>query len=126
MKNTRKQVGDLGEDIVCRYLENIGHCILERNWRTGHLEIDIISLSKDGIHFIEVKSRVAPIYVEPQYNVGITKQKRIAKAASRYVSRQELSKFEDIDLHLDVATVVFDEGKEIINYIRDAYIPIIT
>ena len=42
-KNSRGELGRLGEDIACRYLENLGHTILDRNWRWGHLEIDIIS-----------------------------------------------------------------------------------
>ena len=37
--------GKKGEDIACGLLEGMGHIILERNWRSGHLEIDIISVS---------------------------------------------------------------------------------
>ena len=41
-ENHRLRLGRQGEDIACRYLESIGHTILERNWRSGHLEIDIV------------------------------------------------------------------------------------
>ena len=44
----RAQTGRTGEDAACRYLTEQGHTILERNWRSGHLEIDIISLAPDG------------------------------------------------------------------------------
>ena len=54
--NYRRDLGKKGEDIACRLLEEKGHTILERNWRSGHLEIDIISLDQDGIHFVEVKA----------------------------------------------------------------------
>ena len=50
------KIGRRGEDIVCDYLVDRGHTILERNWRWGHLEIDIISINNIGIHFVEVKS----------------------------------------------------------------------
>ena len=55
--NYRRRLGQQGEDIACAFLEGLGHQILERNWRSGHLEIDIISLGADGIHFVEVKTR---------------------------------------------------------------------
>ena len=42
--NYRRDLGRQGEDIACTLLESMGHTILERNWRSGHLEIDIISL----------------------------------------------------------------------------------
>ena len=61
--NKKEELGRKGEEIVCKYLIDNGHTILERNWRCGHLEIDIISINKIGIHFVEVKSRVAPMQV---------------------------------------------------------------
>ena len=55
--NHRQKLGERGENVACRYLESMGHTILERNWRNGHLEIDIISVDPEGIHFVEVKAR---------------------------------------------------------------------
>ena len=57
----KSQIGRHGEDLVCRFLMESGHCILERNFRSGHLEIDIITLDRNGIHFVEVKTRRAPV-----------------------------------------------------------------
>ena len=62
----RGALGKHGEDDVCQFLIERGHTILDRNWRSGHLEIDIVTLAPDGIHFVEVKSRVAPVQGEPQ------------------------------------------------------------
>ena len=123
-KSTNNQIGRMGEDAVCQYLMECGHGILERNWRTGYLEIDIISLDKNGIHFVEVKSRVAPVMAEPEENVGWVKQKRVARAALRYLSEQKSKGFHDMEVHMDVAAVVFSGGKVSISYFGDAYIPI--
>ena len=49
--NHRQTLGQRGENLACRYLEGMGHTILERNWRNSHLEIDIISADPAGIHF---------------------------------------------------------------------------
>ena len=42
-KNRRIRVGKAGEDIAAGFLIKAGHTILERNWRSGHLEIDLIA-----------------------------------------------------------------------------------
>ena len=42
--NYRRRLGKLGEDIACALLESMGHTILERNWRSGHLEIGKVLL----------------------------------------------------------------------------------
>ena len=47
--NYRRELGKKGEDIACGLLEGMGHIILERNWRSGHLEIDIMSLPTEYI-----------------------------------------------------------------------------
>ena len=52
-KNHRRELGQLGEELACEWLREMGHTILERNWRSGHLEVDIISFDADGIHFIQ-------------------------------------------------------------------------
>ena len=75
--NYRRDLGRKGEDMACVFLEDMGHIILERNWRSGHLEIDIISLDADGIHFVEVKTRRQNIQAPPQENVGSQKQQKI-------------------------------------------------
>ena len=77
--NHRQTLGRQGENIACSYLEGMGHTILERNWRSGHLEIDIISVDPEGIHFVEVKARQKSIQAPPQDNVDAAKQRRIAK-----------------------------------------------
>ena len=58
--NYRGSLGKKGEDIACSLLEGKGHTILERNWRCGHLEIDIISIAPDGIHFVAPNSYAEP------------------------------------------------------------------
>ena len=80
-KDYRQTIGRKGEDIACRFLEGKGHRILERNFRSGHLEIDIISQDSMGIHFVEAKTRRMNVQAPPQDNVDLGKQKRIVSAA---------------------------------------------
>ena len=59
-KPTSKQIGDSAENVASNYLSNLGHKILERNWKTKFCEIDIVSQKSDVIYFIEVKYRKKP------------------------------------------------------------------
>ncbi len=56
VKNTTL-VGKKGEDAVASYLENMGHQILVRNFKTKMCEIDIVSSCDGKIYFTEVKTR---------------------------------------------------------------------
>ena len=119
-------LGRHGEDEVCQYLIAHGHTILDRNWRFRHLEIDIVTLAPDGIHFVEVKSRVAPVQGVPQDAVNAKKQRNIAVAAGKYMSMKEDVLGSGLEVWFDVAAVVYDHGSMTVSYFAGAYIPIYT
>lgn len=119
-------VGKLGEDEACRKLEALGHTIVERNWRCGHLEVDIISIDHEGIHFVEVKSRVAPVSAEPEENVTALKQKRIVAAAKGYLNSGKLYQYMSMDVFFDVVSVIFEGESVEVTYFPQAYIPLYT
>lgn len=123
-RNKRQITGRRGEDIACRLLKTKGHTILERNFRVGHLEIDIISAAADGIHFVEVKARRENIQAPPQENVGLAKQRRIASAAKGFFRSKRGQPFGCSECHFDIVAVTFTETKTQVEYFCDAYIPI--
>lgn len=130
--NGRKETGKKGEETACKFLMDNGHTILERNWRTGHLEIDIISYDEYGIHFVEVKTRRPPLQAEPQDSVTAAKQKRIASAARKYLASASgkgsvgavQKNISDCECMFDVIAVVIEDGNTRINYYPDAYYPV--
>lgn len=122
--NHRKDLGKRGEDIACSLLENMGHLILERNWRSGHLEIDIISIDPEGIHFVEVKTRKENIQAPPQFNVDKTKQKRIARAALAYLNKRKDLRSGGMECCFDIIAITFQNGDCKTEWFPKAYIPI--
>ena len=120
-QDIRSTVGRRGEEIAARFLMESGHTVLERNWRAGHLEIDIISLAADGIHFVEVKSRVFPMEAGPEENVGYAKRKNMAAAARKWM---KTAGNDDLECRFDVISVVFKDGTYEIEYLPEAFIPI--
>ena len=122
--NYRQDLGRLGEDLACLHLEGMGHTILSRNWRSGHLEIDIISIGKDGIHFVEVKTRRKNIQAAPQENVDHKKQSRITKAALGFLKSRDGVPYGDHECSFDVVAVTFEGDEPKLEWIPQAYIPI--
>ncbi len=114
-------VGKAGEDAAALWLERHGHNILSRNWRAGRVELDIVSLSAEGIHFVEVKSRKAPVMADPSVNVTPAKQRHITAAARRWLGSNPA--FSTRELFFDIMTVIFDHNNTNINYYHQAFIP---
>ncbi|MBR4133463.1 MAG: YraN family protein [Bacteroidales bacterium] len=115
----------MAEDLACGYLTRNGHTVVARNWRSGHLEVDIVSIDAAGIHFVEVKSRVAPVQAGPEENVGYRKQKRLAAAARAFLHFEENKPhFAQKEVFFDVFSVIFEGEKAETKYYPQAYIPI--
>lgn len=127
MKTDRAVVGRKGEEEASRYLAGLGHKILARNWRGGHLELDIVTLLGNELHFVEVKSRVAPVMAEPQRNVGREKQRRLVAAAQAFLHAEDRKDLPaDLEVFFDVMSVVFyGTGADFeIEYYPKAFIPL--
>ncbi|MCR5276332.1 MAG: YraN family protein [Bacteroidales bacterium] len=124
MKTQRQQVGKQGEDEACLYLIRQGHTVLERNWRSGHLELDIVSLASDGLHFVEVKTRRAPAAADPEENVDGRKRAHLVRAAQAFLQSRQRERLDEMDIWFDVLTVLIDKEKTTINYYPNAFIPI--
>ena len=82
-----------------------------------------ISLGSDGIHFVEVKARVAPSTTDPSENVGYAKQRNMAKAAARYLATKG-SGLGDQEIWFDVVSVLFEGGKASVDYLKGAFLPL--
>ena len=127
MKTDRSTVGRKGEEEACQYLSRLGHKVLARNWRGGHLELDIITLIGQELHVVEVKSRTAPVMAEPQRNVGRDKQRRMVAAAKSFLHSDERKNLPaDLEVFFDVMSVVFyGAGADYdIEYYPQAFIPL--
>lgn len=113
------ELGKIGEDLAVDYLIKKGYHILDRNWRSGHKEIDIIALSDDGVLIIvEVKTRKSDDFGEPDIAVGITKQRMLIWAADAYVRYKNL----DVDIRFDIISIVISDDEPEIEHIEDAFI----
>lgn len=94
--------GRTGEDDAADYLAAKGYHILDRNWRSGHKELDIVA-EKDGVLVIvEVKTRRDARFGKPEDAVSPIKIRRVVLAADAYVRLNRI----DLPVRFDIITVL--------------------
>lgn len=117
-------LGKWGEDEAALYYEDRGYEILERDWKVGKRDIDLIALTedKDTLVFVEVKTRQNNDLQEPEEAVDVKKMRNLAIAANAYVKLHGL----DMDVRFDIISVI---GKcscvECIECFEDAFNPLL-
>lgn len=103
----RKKVGDIGEDLAVKCLASQGYKIIQRNFRLGHLEVDIIAedVKKNELVFVEVKTRSqAPVEGE-EPSISQSQIKKIKRAMLVYSQKFNC----DLEkLRLDLIAVEID------------------
>ena len=114
------ELGKIGEDLAINFLMEKGYRILERNWHSGHKEIDIIALYDDVLVIVEVKTRKSDVFGEPDIAVGKDKQRMLIWAADAYVRYKNLN----VDVRFDIISIVFSDEEPEIEHIEDAFIPL--
>ncbi len=108
MKNlSTRKIGKKAESIAALFLKQKNFKIIERNYYSEFGEVDIIAKDKNNLwHFVEVKSKkVNSKYGRPEEAVDEIKRERIKKTVEVYLEKHNL---EEVNLSLDVVTVLFD------------------
>ncbi len=121
-RNMAKQqvTGKRGEDIAAEYLTKLGYTILERNWRIGKAEIDIIAKDAEILIFVEVKTRSSAHFGSPEESISTYKENLIIDAAGRYMEQIG----HDWEIRFDIISILFDnKNLPIISHYKDAFYP---
>jgi len=113
------ETGKLGEKLATEFLVSKSYKILERNWHSGHKEIDIIAKKDNQIIIIEVKTRRSLYFEKPYESVTKKKQELLIEAAENYLIENNL----DIDVQFDIISIYIENTKPFIEHIQDAFSP---
>ena len=117
MMTEKQQRGALGEQAAVDYLRQQGFMIVERNWRVGRSEVDIIALRHDELHFVEVKTRKFGSMTAPEEALTEQKSRAMRRAATAYMA-QHYSPYEPrFSL---IAIEVVGERVEELRFVEDA------
>ena len=111
-----KELGNLGENIACDYIKDLGYEIIDRNFRSKKGEIDIISYKNNMIIFTEVKTRKSLRYGLPIEAVDIKKIETIKYVAREYIIYKKLF---DYSIRFDVIEVYLKNNTYKVNLIEN-------
>lgn len=111
-------IGQLGEEIAFNFLLKKGYQILNRNWRWGKAEIDLIAFKNEQMIFVEVKTRNNDRFGLPEQNIHAAKQRLLYQAASEFMYQ---NKYEN-EFRFDVIAIILEPKLEI-KHLKDAFFP---
>ena len=116
------ELGKWGEEMAAEYLQQKGYRIIERAWRSGARDIDIIAQAPDlsTLVFVEVKTRKSEVLMRAADAVNPTKARNIALSANNYVKMCRV----DALLRFDIITIVGTNAQNMkLEHIIDAFNP---
>ncbi len=107
------ELGRIGENLAAQYLEKQGFLILERNYRFGKAEVDIIALKDKLLVFVEVKMRKNANFGHPETTLSERKIELIHEAASNYTQNLAIT----TKIRFDIIAIT----GEVIEHFEDAF-----
>lgn len=113
--SSKREVGQLGEDIAAKYLETKGFLIIARNYRKKWGELDLIAKKDGQLRFVEVKATVRDLSggvvshetYRLEDKVHPDKLKRMYRAIESYLAEKDINE----EWSIDVVTVLIDKSQ---------------
>jgi putative endonuclease len=87
MSAARQEFGELGERIAERWLKRKGWRVVQRRFRSGHRDIDLVVEREGTVAFVEVKARKGLAFGDPVEAVNWSKQRELVRSASVWIDR---------------------------------------
>lgn len=118
MQSSTKEKGKEGEDLAASLLIEKGFEIIERNYRYGKGELDIIARDKNFLVFVEVKSRESLEYGKPEEAITKKKMSQVRKIAEAYLAEKNIT---NENIRFDVVAILFLNGEISIEHYENAF-----
>ena len=98
------ELGKWGEDLAAEYLQRKGYTIIERDWKSGRRDLDIIALDEDMdvVVFVEVKTRRNNLYGQPEEAVDYHKLQSLRQAINHYIQFRHIRQ----EVRFDIISIV--------------------
>lgn len=115
-------LGRWGEAWAEEHLRRAGWCVLDRNYRFGRREVDLVARKDDVVAFVEVKTRAGEGFGEPEDAITRLKRREIEIVAGEYLVRHGLG---HLNARFDVFAILVGPGRRIVRteHLEDAWRP---
>lgn len=80
-------LGRRGEALAADHLRSRGWTILDRNWRDGPRELDLVAFRPGFLAFVEVKTRSESPWSHPLESITRAKRREVERAARAWLAR---------------------------------------
>jgi putative endonuclease len=113
------EIGKEGGELAVQYLIDKQWVILERNWRSGHKEVDIIAERNGYLIIVEVKVRKFIGNERIEEHIPRNKQQHLIHAANAYLKYRNL----DMGVRFDIILITGDSAGRQVEHIENAFSP---
>lgn len=122
MTAARQALGKRGERIAEDWMVERGWRVLDRRFRSGHRDIDLVMERIGGegrlIAFVEVKTRVSAAFGGPLGAVHWRKQREMVSAARDWLARSRQAGY---CFRFDVVGIVYGKGAPDVIHVENAF-----
>jgi len=120
MSAARQEFGEVGEKVAERWLRQRGWRVLQRRFRNGHRDIDLVA-ERDGlVAFVEVKARRRNDFGDPVEAVDWRKQRELVRSATVWIDRHGRP---NESYRFDVIGVLVDGNSVRVKHVENAFLP---
>ncbi len=102
------ELGKWGEDLATEYLQKKGYEIIERDWKSGRIDLDIIAREDTTLVVVEVKTRRNRLFGDPEEAVDYRKRQSLKAAINHYVKSHHIN----APVRFDIISIVGMIGSE--------------
>ena len=113
----RTRFGRAGEEAAAELYIRDGFTV-EKNFRAGRVEIDLIAFRPGLVVFCEVKTRASDRWGSPAEAVGFQKQARIRRAAAAWLTERRPGR---VEVRFDVVSAIVTDGRIRLTHIPNAF-----
>jgi len=111
-------LGEEGERIAAAWLAQRGWRILDRRFRNGHRDLDLVAEREGVVAFVEVKARRGKDFGHPVEAVNWRKQRELTRSAAVWIARYGSG---EQTFRFDVVGVLMSEHGALVRHVENAF-----
>ena len=102
------ELGRWGEDLAAAFLKEKGYTIIERDWKSGHHDLDIVAKDGSTLVIVEVKTRRNRLYGNPEEAIDYRKRRSLLSAINHYTKSHRIYS----NVRFDIISIVGNIGEK--------------